>query len=405
MSVVMASWSGRSARALRLALRLSGDDFAAMLGVSGRGVSKWEASPATELALRSQQLLDTALSRADADVQARFGKLVAVAESTALPTGSVDTATADCGAVLPDDDAYHPGPQLVASLRQSLHDYYLADNLLGPRVLMPVVRVFTGTVEHVRRGVTGRVLDELLRVGARYAELTGWLAHDAGDASAATGWYRQALEWAQCGGDLRMASFVLVRRSVQAAGQRDGGLAARLAIAAQRDASPGAGRVQAIAAQAEAVGHAIAGSERETAAALGRATTLAESAVDSTADDPATGRYCEMPLHLAITRATCHLELGRPTAAIEGFTAVLAVLPPHYHRDRGQYLARLAHAHALAGQPDEACRRAEESLAIALTTGSSRTVTDLRETARQLGPWARHAAVANLRAALTLDGR
>jgi hypothetical protein len=70
--LVVSTWNGRCAASLRLALRMSCDDFAAHLGVSARGVAKWEALPTGELALRTQDLLDVALTRANDQVRARF---------------------------------------------------------------------------------------------------------------------------------------------------------------------------------------------------------------------------------------------------------------------------------------------------------------------------------------------
>ncbi|MGI5401928.1 NB-ARC domain-containing protein [Streptomyces sp. CA-135486] len=66
-------WTGREARALRLATRRSVRRFAAYLGVSDRTVSNWEArGEEIVLAPDSQALLDTALEQSGADVQQRF---------------------------------------------------------------------------------------------------------------------------------------------------------------------------------------------------------------------------------------------------------------------------------------------------------------------------------------------
>jgi tetratricopeptide (TPR) repeat protein len=66
-------WSGREAKALRLALRMTVRGFAAYLGAGVRTVASWEASgsaisPRPEL----QAALDTALQRADDGAKARF---------------------------------------------------------------------------------------------------------------------------------------------------------------------------------------------------------------------------------------------------------------------------------------------------------------------------------------------
>lgn len=66
-------WSGREARVLREALRLSVRGFAAYLGVSTRTISKWEAGGSTFVpGPDSQALLDTALDQASDDAKDRF---------------------------------------------------------------------------------------------------------------------------------------------------------------------------------------------------------------------------------------------------------------------------------------------------------------------------------------------
>ncbi|MEV6009174.1 helix-turn-helix transcriptional regulator [Streptomyces sp. NPDC051976] len=73
--VTVQSWSGREARLLRSAMRLSIRDFAAHLGVSDRVISKWEAGgdgycPRPD----SQAVLDTALAHSTEEIRARFAE-------------------------------------------------------------------------------------------------------------------------------------------------------------------------------------------------------------------------------------------------------------------------------------------------------------------------------------------
>jgi len=64
--VTVAQWTGQEARALRWALRMTMQDFAAHLGVNVRTVAKWEARGAgIRLRAVTQAILDTALARAD----------------------------------------------------------------------------------------------------------------------------------------------------------------------------------------------------------------------------------------------------------------------------------------------------------------------------------------------------
>jgi tetratricopeptide (TPR) repeat protein len=401
--LVVAAWQGRTAAALRLALRMTCDDFAAHLGVSARGVAKWEGQPDGELALRTQQLLDVALKRADDDTRQRFTQIVALPAHDAPP----QTIQAAPALIVPTTATvvgpHQATPELLASLRHGLRYHYTADNLLGPRALLPAITAHADTIERLTQNASGQTLDELLCVGAGYAEFAGWLCQDSGDPTAATAWYRRALEWAEAGQDDRMAAFVLTRRAVQAIGARNGAHAARLAHAAQRNSTMDTARVRIIAAQTEALGHAVAGAGTDADRALDVAERLLDNSGNATAvaGDPSDGRYCDLRQYLNISRAKCDLELGRADAAVAAFTTVLDTLPPDFHRDRGQYLSRLAQAYVLAQSPDDACARAEESLAIAITTGSSLTINDLRHLAGQLQPWANNPAVTRFNELLT----
>ncbi|WP_328466750.1 hypothetical protein OHA21_47115 [Actinoplanes sp. NBC_00393] len=359
-------------------------------------MSKWEANPGTELSLKTQQLLDTALRLAADDAQARFVQLQA--ERSTSQAATADSPTIELPTIQPASIA----PGMVSSLGEGLRHHYTADNLLGPRVLLPVIEAQANAIESLARNAGGQTLTDLLQVGAGYAEFAGWLAQDSGEAAAATGWYRRALELAEAAGDDRMAGFVLMRRAVQAIGARQGRHAAQMAHAAQRSGDPSTLRVRAIAAQMEAVGYAVDGIASEADRALDLAeSVLADSqTAEPEIGDPSISRYCDLGLYLDITRAKCHLELQRGDAAVEAFAKVLDALPPEYHRDRGQYLGRLAQAYVLSGAPAEACSTAEEALAIAVGTGSSRTIKDLQSLVRQLEPWSQTAPVVKLRALL-----
>lgn len=71
------TWTGREARALRGALRLSVRVFAGQLGIAPRTVSKWEKlGEATSPYPDTQAILDTALEQADSAAQDRFALLL-----------------------------------------------------------------------------------------------------------------------------------------------------------------------------------------------------------------------------------------------------------------------------------------------------------------------------------------
>ena len=91
---MVGEWTGREARALRDAKRMSIREFAAHLGVHERLVSKWEAG-GVRVRPRpvNQAALDTSLARSDDVVRARFSTLLA-------PAGDADLlAFVDAGTV------------------------------------------------------------------------------------------------------------------------------------------------------------------------------------------------------------------------------------------------------------------------------------------------------------------
>lgn len=91
MVVTVQRWSGREARLLRDALRMSLRDFAAYLGVSDRTVSNWEAGGAGhQPRAESQGILDTALGRAPDDARTRFAEALGMSDKAAPVTGRIE---------------------------------------------------------------------------------------------------------------------------------------------------------------------------------------------------------------------------------------------------------------------------------------------------------------------------
>jgi hypothetical protein len=85
---IVAQWTGRQADALRLALRMTTEGFAGLLGVSVRTVAYWHARPEIVPRVVMQEALDTLLDRASAAALARFAAL-AGEPSAASPRAEV----------------------------------------------------------------------------------------------------------------------------------------------------------------------------------------------------------------------------------------------------------------------------------------------------------------------------
>jgi transcriptional regulator with XRE-family HTH domain len=373
--VTVAAWTGAKALALRTALRLTQEQFAEFLDVATRSVAKWELSPKLVPRLSSQELLDTALSRAPAEAKSRFAQLMASDDNEGPDSakhGPVESARSYVGQKSVD-------LTLMNSLEEALQSHYEVDNSLGPRALLPMVEAQLGSIAHVRSNASSRDLDRILRIEAGYAEFSAWLYQDLNDPRMAAERYRMAFELANVCGDERMTSFVLMRRAAQSAANGDGSIAVRYAQASQRNGSaPQSHRARMLAAQAEAVGHAVTGSELAMERALEAAEQMIEAQPELPRDgDPAEIRYCEPRLYHQITRAQCQLTLGLAREAVTSFSQILIDLPDAYHRDRGQYQSRLARAHLLAGEPEMACHIASQALDIARQTDSLRTTKNI----------------------------
>jgi 8-oxo-dGTP diphosphatase len=73
---VVTGWTGRTACLLQEAFRDTQESFAKRLGIAPRSVARWHSDPDMTPRPERQQLLDTALTQAPADVRHRFEQLV-----------------------------------------------------------------------------------------------------------------------------------------------------------------------------------------------------------------------------------------------------------------------------------------------------------------------------------------
>ncbi|MCX2729494.1 transcriptional regulator [Saccharopolyspora sp. NFXS83] len=94
-------WTGETACALQAALRLSNEGFAEHLGIGVRTVAGWHQKPDLRPKSEMQQLLDTVLEQASAQVKDRFAALTA--NSPDAGAANNDPATTDAEARLSAD--------------------------------------------------------------------------------------------------------------------------------------------------------------------------------------------------------------------------------------------------------------------------------------------------------------
>jgi transcriptional regulator with XRE-family HTH domain len=81
---VVDQWTGRHARALQAAMRLTNEAFAEHLGVSARTVAKWRERPEMIPSPQLQEALDTSLKLAAADTLVRFASNLGTASDEQL---------------------------------------------------------------------------------------------------------------------------------------------------------------------------------------------------------------------------------------------------------------------------------------------------------------------------------
>lgn len=418
--VTVRTWTGREAKLLRTARRLSLRDFAARLGIGVRTLNKWEARGSTITPLPYMQaILDTALQQASEDEQARFK---AVLDETAAPqvrsglaTGSLsDSAAPETMApafsALDPDERHHVEAAMadarryldvdvVTAFKRQLEACAADDGAHGPAKTLPAVLGILGAVERHAHEVPPAVRRQLLSVGSLGAEFAGWLYRDLHDPQPASFWYSRATEWAQEAGDTAAQGYILLKKSQMAYDDRDALRVLTLAQAAQYGPWRLSNQVRVEVTQQEARGLAM----------LGEPFSLIEQKLDDAcqllADAPVEHNQLGSPYSentLTLRNASCYVEAGKPRQAAGLYAHVLATdhLSP---RDRGYFTARMTSALALAGEPDAAADAGLEAVRLATATASQRTKRELTRALATLTPWQNRPGPRALREAVVVS--
>lgn len=93
--VVIERWTGRHARALQAAMRMTNEAFAEYLGVAVRTVGRWREQPEMVPSTQLQQALDTALELSSEAVRWRFRSAL-TSMTGATPLAHAASAPAVC---------------------------------------------------------------------------------------------------------------------------------------------------------------------------------------------------------------------------------------------------------------------------------------------------------------------
>lgn len=231
-----------------------------------------------------------------------------------------------------------------------------------------------------------------LRLAARFAEYTGWMAQEQDDVAGTLWWTQQAVALAAAGGHGGMAGYALVRRAELALYREDS--VAVLALARHAQETANSNRILALAIQREAQGHALASDEIACRRALDRADELLRQAPEDCDGTPGEEMgSATMSDQAAFVTGWCLQDLGHSEEAATILGNEFDRVPAYAHRVRARYGARLALA--LAGQRDlnRVCSLAETVVASARLVDSATVRCDLRLLARSLTRWRSHPLV------------
>ncbi|MFE1417157.1 Twin-arginine translocation pathway signal [Streptomyces sp. NPDC058746] len=278
----------------------------------------------------------------------------------------------------------HVDPALIGYFQQQLEGHYRADMFLGPHDLIGTVSAQYQLIDKLVRSAKGEVRRGLLRVGAAYAALVGWLYQDAGDLSAAAFWRGVTQEIAVRSRDPHLIGYSLVNQAQVRTDLGDGYGVIDLCVAALDESDRLFPKVRIMAMQQQAHGASLIGDRTAVDELIDRASGLL-SRVD---DDLPWGNACRRtPGYLEVQRATCYGRLGLGREAESLWAQVLDAVPATARRDRGVYLARHATAAAAAREPDQAVEVARAAVEIAVETRSARMLRELATLERAMGPW------------------
>lgn len=278
----------------------------------------------------------------------------------------------------------HVDPVLVDYFQQQLEGHYRADMFLGPHDLIGTVSAQYQLIDKLVRSAKGETRQSLLRAGAAYAALVGWLYQDAGDMDGASFWRGITQEIAIRSRDPHLIGYSLVNQAQVRTDLGDGQAVVELCEAALDHSDRLMPKVRIMAMQQQAHGASLVGERRAVDQLLDQADRLLPR-VD---DDLPWGNACRRtPGYLEVQRATCYGRLGLGVEASSLWAQVLDGVPETARRDRGVYLARQATAAAAAQEPDQAVEIARTAATIALETRSARMRGELVTLEQAMRPW------------------
>jgi hypothetical protein len=249
--------------------------------------------------------------------------------------------------------------------------------------MLPSAQLIDGMTGNIAilDGLCRRVINEnrhrCIILQACYAESLSWLSEEAGDLRGAMWWIDRASQWAQAANWSGMTAYGFVRRAMMVRRFSSDGLRAvdqARPVLEMPQASP---RMKGLAANEMAQGYALAGDQHASGHTLDAA--MGWLAQPTREDDAVLGQRSVAADDLYIVhRATCDVYLGRGARVVPVLEPRLESLVTSSLRTATITRAKLARAYANAGQPEQACRVAWETLDAIEQVGSLSARNELR---------------------------
>ncbi|MEU8249927.1 transcriptional regulator [Nonomuraea sp. NPDC048916] len=302
----------------------------------------------------------------------------------------------DVLAKLPDSDALTPlptrtgrriGMSTIAVLSARVHRLRLADDVLaGGDLLQPAFRELDAATRLYREATYAEHTSRaLLGVIGELAQITGWIASDAGRPEQAANIYRLGIRAAQEAGDGTLESNLLGSLAYQTANlgnPQEGVMLARAALDAAGPHAPA--RARALAWDRIAWAYVQVEEAEPAMRALGEARTSLEQ--HGGEDEPAYLYWVDAS-ELQIMEARAYTELRRPLRAVPLLTDVLGRYDATHARELALYLSWLVVALADANEPEEAARAAWRMFDLSKDVASDRTARRHRVVIDRLAPY------------------
>lgn len=420
-------WTGADVLALRTAMRLTQEEFAAVCGRAVRTVGKWEQQGnRAALSPRSSDAMDTVLDGLSPEQAYRFyneGASMAPAIATSSPRprlhSSLDTelrtwvemnrrellrlfggvagglpAVAAILAGLDPDEQRRVGEVLIepgrvdsttiGHIEAAMKIASSQEDLYGPYAVLPMVSAQLAIASALLREAPDHLRPRLLTVHSQLAEMVGWMRFDMHEFDSANSSYEQARESAHAAGNDALVTLVLCNMSYLAIWRGSPRTGIDHAVAAQNwSRSVEDGLLRSYADVIAAFAYAGTGRHQACVTALDSADALLDNAPP--AEDSIA--YFHGPGLSLSFRSDCMYRLGRAAEAQQAAESSLALIGDDFTRNRAVAYVDLAHAHLVAREIDEAAQVIGEAAGLAMSCRSDRLIGIIFEARSDLAPW------------------